>query len=133
MVLQLGRREQEAESVLRQFLMNRLFHKQTDHFRVKGMQMKVSKSQDSERHVNFDHPVPYQSTPDLFQRLPLRVFAPVLFQFFDSYFGTALQLKASRFFHCYSSLPIPVNKPALHLCTLHHTAHHAEVNFELSQ
>lgn len=95
MVLQLRRCEQEAESVLRQFLMNRLFHKQTDHFRIKGMQMKSSKSQDRESHVNFDHSVPYQSTPDLFQRLPLKVFAPVLFQFFDSYFSTALQLKAS--------------------------------------
>lgn len=95
MVLQLGRCEQEAESVLRQFLMNRLFHKQTVHFRIKGMQMKLSKSQDRESHVNFDLSVPYQSTPDLFQRLPLKVFAPVLFQFFDSYFSTALQLKVS--------------------------------------
>lgn len=124
-------------SVLRQFLMNRLFHKQTDHFRIKGMQMKSSKSQDRESHVNFDHSVPYQSTPDLLQRQPHKVFAPVLFQFFDSYFSKALQLKVSASlqvcFHCYSRLPILVNKPALHLGTLHHTAHHAEVNFVLSQ
>lgn len=84
--------------------------------------------------LTFDHFVPYQSS------FSAKFIKCLHLSSFNSLIHISPQLcnlkpvKASRFaFTAIHINPFPVNKPALNLGTLHHTAHHAEVHFVLSQ